>query len=101
MIYANGAPLGALRGGTTFFHDFAPGTYQFSVDSYGLPNDKTYTAQLTAGMQAYLQIQYQPTWQQGLPGGGWSPTDYSFFVAAMPPQLAQAYLPTLTNLGPR
>jgi hypothetical protein len=100
-IYANGTPLGALRAGSVFSHDFLPGTYQFSVDSYGLPTGKTYAAQLTPGMQLYLQIQYLPTWQEGIPSGGWAPTDYSFFVIPMAPQLAQAYLPTLTNLGAR
>jgi len=101
MIYANGTPLGALRGGTTFFHDFAPGTYQFSADPNGLPVRKTNTVQLAPGTQIFLQLQWTPTWQEGIPSGGWGPTDYAFFIQPMSPQLAQAYLPTLTNLGPR
>lgn len=100
-VYVNGTPLGALRGGSTFFHDFSPGTYRFTVDSYGLPNDKSTTLQLVPGTQNFLQVQYQPTWQQGIPGGGWKPTDRAFFIVPMPPQLAQAYLPTLTNFGAR
>jgi hypothetical protein len=101
MIYANGTPLGALHAGSAFFHDFLPGTYQFTVDSYGLPNNKAYAAQLAPGTQSFLQVQYQPTWQQGIPSTGFAATSYAFFVIAMPPQLAQAYLPTLTNLGAR
>src|SRR5258708_10964268 len=46
MIYANGTPLGALRGGNTVFHHFAPRTYQLSADPNGLPGPKTNNVQL-------------------------------------------------------
>jgi hypothetical protein len=99
-IYANGTPIGAIRGGSQFYRDFPPGTYQFSVDPYGLPTGQVQTLQLAPGSQAYLQVQWSPTWQQGYPGG-WGLMARSFFILPMSPQLAQAYLPTLANLGPR
>jgi hypothetical protein len=36
-IFANGQPIGDIPTGTEFFCDFAPGTYTFTVEPYGLP----------------------------------------------------------------
>lgn len=33
MIYANGANVGIVPQGTTFYHDFQPGQYQFTVEN--------------------------------------------------------------------
>ena len=37
--------------GTEFFRDFAPGTYTFTVEPYGLPTPQAVTLQLAAGKQ--------------------------------------------------
>lgn len=97
-IYANGVPVGSIRGGAEFARDFPPGTYRFSIDPYGLPTGQALTVQLTPGNQTFLQVQWSPTWEQGVPGGRGMMAS-SFFLAPMSPQLAQAYLPTLANMG--
>jgi hypothetical protein len=58
VVYANGAPLGDLRVGTSFFRDFTPGTYTFTVQPYGLPTPQAPTLQLASGTQTYLQAQW-------------------------------------------
>jgi hypothetical protein len=96
MVYANGAPLAQSAQGTVFFHDFQPGTYRFTVQAYGTPTNVVDTLQLAPGTQAYVQVQAVPNWQLGATGGG-----ASFTVLTMSPQEAQAYLPTMSNLGQR
>jgi hypothetical protein len=96
MVYANGAPLARSAQGTVFFHDFQPGTYRFTVQAYGTPANLVDTLQLAPGTQAYVQIQAVPNWEVGSTAGG-----ASFAVLTMSPQEAQAYLPTMTNLGQR
>ena len=96
MVYANGAPLSQSPQGTVFFHDFQPGTYRFTVQAYGTPANLVDTLQLGPGTQAYVQVQAVPNWEMGSTAGG-----ASFAVLTMSPQEAQAYLPTMTNLGQR
>ncbi len=96
MVYANGAPLAKSTQGTVFFRDFPPGTYRFTVQAYGTPANLVDTLQLAPGNQAYVQVQAVPNWEVGASGGG-----ASFAVLTMSPQEAQAYLPTMTNLGQR
>ena len=100
VVSANAIPVGALPPGSDFYRDFVPGTYRFTVEPYGLPTGDVNTVQLTAGTQAYLQVQWVQPWQMGYPSGRGA-NSHSFFVLTMSPQLAQAYLPTLTYLGPR
>ena len=96
MLYANGAPVARSAQGTVYFHDFQPGTYRFTVQAYGTPANVVDTLQLAPGTQAYVQVQAVPNWQLGATGGG-----ASFTVLTMSPQEAQAYLPTMSNLGQR
>jgi hypothetical protein len=96
MVSANGAPIAESKEGTAFFHDFPPGPYKFKVQAFGTPAGESDRLQLAPGMQTYLQVQAVPNWEQGSTAGGWS-----FAVLTMTPQLAQQYLPTLTNLGQR
>jgi hypothetical protein len=96
MVYANAAPVARSAQGTVFFHDFQPGTYRFTVQAYGTPANLVDTLQLAPGTQAYVQVQAVPNWEVGSTAGG-----ASFAVLTMSPQEAQAYLPTMTNLGPR
>ncbi|MGA7864609.1 MAG: hypothetical protein WA709_28320 [Stellaceae bacterium] len=96
MVYANGAPVGQIAQGTAFFHNFPPGKYRFTVQPFGTPTREHDTVPLASGMQAYIQVQWEPNWEANHTGGG-----SSFTVLTSPPEVAQQYLPTLTNLGQR
>jgi hypothetical protein len=96
MIYANGASIGDIPSGTEFYRDFRPGTYSFTVQPYGLPTGQADTVQLTPGAQTYLEIQWLASWEEGDPEAGWGFAPNTFGILTMSPQLAQAYLPTLT-----
>jgi hypothetical protein len=96
MIYANGAPLGDIPEGTEFYRDFRPGRYSFTVQPYGLPTGQADTVQLAPETQTYLEIQWLASWQEGYPEAGWGFAPNTFGILTMSPQLAQAYLPTLT-----
>jgi hypothetical protein len=100
-IFANGQPVGDIPTGTEFFHDFAPGTYTFTVEPYGLPTPQAATLQLAAGKQSYLQVQWVASWEFGYPEADFSFAPNTFAVLSVQPQLAQAYLATLTYLGQR
>ena len=95
-IYANGARLGDIPAGAEFYRDFRPGTYRFTVTPYGLPTSQADTVQLAAGTQTYLEIQWLSSWEEGSPEAGFSFSPNTFGILSMSPQLAQAYLPTLT-----
>ncbi len=96
IIYANAAPVGEIKEGTVFFHDFPPGKYRFTVQAFGTPTNQHDTLQLAPGTQGYVQIQWEANWEAGHGGGG-----SSFTVLTTSPEVAQQYLPTLTNLGQR
>jgi hypothetical protein len=95
MVFANGAPLAQSAQGTVFFHDVQPGTYRLTVQPYGTPSNFVDTLQLAPGMESYVQVEPVPNWELGSVGGA------SFVVMTMSPAEAQAYLPTMTNLGQR
>jgi hypothetical protein len=96
VIYANGAPVGEIEQGTAFFHNFPPWKYRFTVQPFGTPTREHDTLQLVPGTQSYVQIQWEPNWQANRTGGG-----SSFTVLTSSPEVAQQYIPTLTNLGQR
>jgi hypothetical protein len=100
-VYVNGSPIGAIPPNSAFYRDFAPGTYSFSVEPYGTPTGDADTVTLAPGSQNYLNIQWVETWEMGYPSTGKGDQSHSFFVVNMAPQLAQAYLPTLNDLGAR
>lgn len=95
-IYANGAALGDIPAGTEFYRDFRPGTYHFTVQPYGLPTSAADTVDLAPGTQTYLEIQWLASWEEGYPEAGFSFAPNTFGILTMSPQLAQAYLPSLT-----
>ncbi|MBV8524470.1 MAG: hypothetical protein JOY71_20485 [Acetobacteraceae bacterium] len=101
VIFANEAPIGNLPINSKFFRDFAPRTYRFTVQAYGLPTPQATTLQLAPGTETYLQVQWAASWQQGYPEAGWGFAPNTFIITTMSPQVAQAYLPTLAYLGPR
>ena len=101
VVYANEAPVGNLPVGSAFFRDFPPGTYRFTVEPYGLPTSQATTLQLAAGTQDFLQAQWVASWEFGYPEADWSFAPNTFAIFTTPPQVAQAYLPTLAYLGQR
>lgn len=101
MVYANGAPVADMPQGADFYRDFAPGTYRFTVQPYGLPTGQATTLQLTPRIVAYLQVDWVSSWTQGYPQASWNFNPNTFAILTMTPQVAQAYLPTLAYLGPR
>lgn len=101
MIYANGAPVAKIATGTEFYRDFPPGTYRFTVEPYGLPTAQATTLQLSPGTLTYLQVDWVASWTQGYPPASWSFAPNTFAILTMAPQLAEAYLPTLSYLGER
>src|SRR5262249_58312226 len=57
IISANGVPVAESLPGTVFLRDFTPGTYTFTVPSYGVDFGQAATVQLAAGTQTYLEVQ--------------------------------------------
>ena len=100
-IYANGAPVAAIAPGTTFYRDFAPGTYRFTVQPLGLPTPQATTLELAPGTQDYLQVDWVASWTQGYPEADYSFAPNTFGILQMNPQVAEAYIPTLAYLGER
>jgi len=96
IIYANSAPIGEIPQGSAFFHDFRPGKYRFTVQPYGTPTREHDTLQLAPGTQGYVQVQWEANWEANRTGGG-----SSFTVLTASPEVAQQYIPTLSNLGQR
>jgi hypothetical protein len=101
VISANGAPIADIPPGTTFYRDFAPGTYRFTVQPLGLPTPQATTLALAPGTQDYLLVDWIPSWTQGYPQAGYSFSPNTFGILSSAPQVAQAYIPTLNYLGER
>jgi len=101
IVYADATPIGNLPVGSTFFRDFPPGTYTFTIEPYGLPTSQATNLQLAAGTQSYLQAQWVASWEFGYPEADFSFAPNTFAIFSTPPQVAQAYLPTLAYLGQR
>lgn len=97
MIYVNGAPLAPSQPGAAFFRDLAPGSYTFTVDSYGVDANQSATLQLVPGMQPYLEIQSLRSWARF---GDSSGRD-TFYVRAISADWAAKYLPAMSYLDPR
>ena len=97
IIYANGNPVGRSVPGVAFYHDYPPGTYAFTVQSYGVlacQEVNKVTRQLAAGTQTYLEILWGSSWREGTVGGD------TYFVRPLPPELDQAFLHMLLDKGP-
>jgi hypothetical protein len=94
IIYANGNQVGRSIPGIAFYRDFPPGTYAFTVQSYGLPTGTKDVVQLAPGSQTYLEILWGSSWLVGTAGGA------TYYVRTLPPELASAYLKMLTDKGP-
>lgn len=95
MISVNSAPLAASLPGTAFYRDFQPGTYTFTVDSYGVDANQAQTLRLAPGTQIYLEIQSLSSWASGL-----NYVRDTFYVRVISPEWARQYLPQMTYRGP-
>jgi hypothetical protein len=97
IIFANGNQVGRSVPGVAFYHDFPPGTYAFSVQSYGLTAGQPIRqnmVQLAPGTDTYLEILWGGSWLVGTAGGA------TFFIRTLPPELGQAYLRSEMDKGP-
>lgn len=98
VVCANGAAVGEIPPNSDFYRDFPAGNYRFTVQSYGQPTPQADAVQLAPGTQTYLHIEWVPTWEVGSPEGIGSDA-YTFAVLPISPELAEAYLPSLSYLG--
>ena len=94
IIYANGNQVGRSIPGIAFYRDFPPGSYAFTVQSYGLPTGTKDVIQLAPGSQTYLEILWGASWLTGTAGGA------TYYVRTLPPELGTAYQRMLTDKGP-
>ena len=94
IIYANGNTVGRSIPGVAFYRDFPPGSYAFTVQSYGLPTGAKDVVQLAPGSQTYLEILWGASWLVGTAGGA------TYYVRTLPPALGTAYLQMLRDKGP-
>jgi hypothetical protein len=94
LIYANGQQVGRSIPGIAFYHDFSPGTYAFTVQSFGTPTNARDTLQLAPGSQTYLEVLWGGSWLVGSAGGA------TFFVRTLVQPLGPAYVKMETDQGP-
>ena len=95
MISANGAPVRQSEPGTAFIRDIRPGTYTFTVPSYGVDTGQAATVQLAPGTQTYLEVQSLRSWAEFSQTGQRD----TLYVRAISPYWAEKYFPALTYLG--
>ena len=98
IISANGKPVGESLPGTVFLRDFAPGTYTFTVPSYGVDTGQAATVQLAAATQTYLEVQSLRSWAGA---GGDNFQRDTLYVREITSYWAEKYFPSLTYLGLR
>jgi len=94
MLFVNGAPLTASQPGTAFYRDLVPGTYAFSVASYGI--DQGQTLPLFPDEEVYFII-----WCDPFLASGRTYQRDTFYVVPLPPPAAWQYmqLPDMRDLG--
>jgi hypothetical protein len=94
IIYANGQQVGRSIPGIAFYHDFPPGPYAFTVQSFGTPTNTRDPLQLAPGTQTYLEVLWGGSWLVGSAGGA------TFFVRTLFLPLGPAYVKMETDQGP-
>jgi hypothetical protein len=82
MLYVNGAPIAVIASGTTFYRDFVPGQYAFSVENCLPQRGAGQTMTLQPGAQYALQISQDDN-------GAWDciPQQVSYLRQVPPPQV--------------
>ncbi len=98
MMFINDAPFVPSQPGTVLYRDFPPGTYTFSVASYGIDYGQAQTVPLRPGEELYFMIWCDPLWASGRRF-----QRDTFYVLPLPPPTAWQYmrLPDLRDLGTR
>ena len=93
MIYANGTPLAISSQGTTFYRDFAPGSYVFSIQDCRPGAQAALTLSLGPGNQFVLQLQQND----------FGPMDCgpTFYFSAPAPEMLSSLFTPLRYLGQR
>jgi hypothetical protein len=97
MISANGVPVGLSEPGTAFIRDFLPGTYAFTVPSYGVDSGQAATVRLAPGTQTYLEVQSLSRWASC----GDNCQRDTLYMRAISPDWAEKYFPAMIYLGRR
>jgi hypothetical protein len=97
IISANGVPVAQSQLGGASFRDFPPGTYTFTVPSYGVDTGQAQTVQLVARTQTYLEVQSLRSWE----GANDTAQRDTLYVRAISPVWGEKYFPMLTYFGPR
>ena len=96
MISVNGVPFARSEHASVVYHDFAPGTYHFTVESYGWDYNQDTTLQLSAGMQPFLEVIAEREFVSGD-----QTTSDTFYIRPLPLYWAWKYFPTVMYLGAR
>jgi hypothetical protein len=96
IIYVNRQPFAAIADGTAFFHDFPPGRYRLSVQSFSIYVGQHAVLHLDPGTVTYVQVLGVADWELGSSVGSWT-----FAVTPMTMAAGKLYLATLSDLGQR
>jgi hypothetical protein len=96
IIYVDRQPLAPIAENTAFFHDFVPGRYRLSAQSFSIYVGQHDVLHLDPGTETYVQVLGVADWELGSSVGSWT-----FAVAPMTAAAGKQYLATLTDLGHR
>ena len=93
MIYVNGAPIAVIAEGTTFYRDFPPGQYAFTVENCLQQPGTGWNLTVQADRQYGLQVTQDDN-------GAWDciPQQISYLRQIQPQQVPNLF-PSLTYLG--
>lgn len=93
MVYVNGAPIAIVAEGTTFYRDFTPGQYAFTVENCLPQPGSGQTMTLRPNAQYALEVTQDDN-------GAWDcvPPQVSY-LRQVPPQQALYVLAPLTYMG--
>jgi len=96
MIFINGAPFASSTPGTVFYRDFAPGGYNFSVETCTRDTNQDTSLNLQPGTETDLEVQSLSSFY----AYDCSP-DETFYIRPISSRFAQLYFPQLAYLGAR
>lgn len=92
-VSLNGALVGYSQpDGSAFYRDVAPGRYHITVASEGLDLNQARDVELGPGQQAFVKILAANHWESG--GDTSMYQRDTFYITLVPPQIAEAELPS-------
>jgi hypothetical protein len=94
-IRLNDSIIGISDQGGAFYRDVPEGWYHITVDSYGRDLYRFADVVLVSGQQEYVKILSLRSWTEWRRGVGRD----TFYVALIPPELAQAEIARYAFLG--